>query len=192
MSIRIKTWQWIILAILAYVFFIIAYIPASHLANFIYSQSQGQVRLSNVSGTLFEGNAGIAVANGFMVQNLDWQLNPWSLFLLRANVDLKGGAIRNSEQIYVKANVVSNLLSSDQFTLANSQLFIPAKSVLSQLQLPVVVTASGRSRIDIDELEMTPTCTGLSGKGAGLNAAVDTPAQALSLGSFEENLSCPA
>jgi len=44
--------------------------------------------------------------------------------------------------------------------------------------------------MDLDGLEMTPTCTGLSGKVAWLTAAVDTPAQAVSLGSFEANLSC--
>lgn len=190
MILKVKVWQWIVLCVFAYLLFLIAYIPATYVADFVQKQSQGQVRLSNVTGTLFEGNASIIEANGFQVNNLDWTLNPWALLILRANIDVNGGAIRNSEQIYLKGKASLSLLSPESFTLTDSQIFVPAKSVLSQFTLPVTVTASGRFRVDLESLEMSPTCTSLMGKGAWLNARVDTPTQPVELGSFEANLSC--
>lgn len=190
MGFRIRTWQWVLLAIVAYLIFFIAYIPANYVANIVNERSQGAVRLSNVSGTLFTGNAATLQVNGFRVNNLDWQIKPWALLLLKGSVDIQGGALRDPEQIYIKGNASTSILSPKNFALSSSQLFVPAKSVLSQFSLPVVITASGRFRVDIDELDMTPTCTTLIGNGAWLNAKVDTPAQPVNLGSFEASLNC--
>jgi general secretion pathway protein N len=124
------------------------------------------------------------------VNNVSWSLNPWSLLLLRTTIDITGGAIRSSEQVYVKGQASFSLLSPENFSLQDTQIFVPAKSVLSQFRLPVAVTANGRFRVDINTLEMTPTCTTLMGTGAWLNAQVDTPQQPVNLGSFDADLSC--
>ncbi len=192
MSIRIKKWQWIVLGIIAYLGFVIAYLPAVHIASIVSEQSKQQVRLSSVSGTLFNGKAMSLEAAGFQINNVEWSLNPWALIALRANIDVKGGAIRNSEQIYVNSSASVSLLSPENFSLKDTQLFVPAKSVLSQFRLPVAVTANGRFRVDIESLTMDPTCTELSGKGAWLNAQVDTPQAPVNLGSFEADMSCDA
>jgi general secretion pathway protein N len=185
-----KTWQWIVFVLISYLVFLIAYFPASYVAAQIHAQTNQQVNLMQVTGTLFNGKAAAIEANGFRVNNIEWSLNPLSLLLLNAEVSLKGGAIRDSEQIYVDGEASVNLLSVDSFSLSDTQIFVPAKAVLSQFKLPVAVTANGRFRVDIDQLEMTPTCTLLQGTGAWLNAEVDTPQQAVNLGSFNADLSC--
>lgn len=190
MLFNFKVWQWVLLSIVAYLFFIIAYIPASLVSDLVQQQSNNQVRLANVSGTLFEGSASTLEVNGFRVNNVSWSVNPWALFLLRGNVNINGGAIRNAEQIYLKGYASISLFSPNEFSLKDTQIFIPAKSVLSQFRLPVAVTATGRFRVDVEELDMTPTCTNLQGKGGWLNAQVDTPNQPVNLGSFEADLSC--
>lgn len=190
MRLHVKPWQWVVLSLLTYVVFLIVYLPATYVADIIDKQSNSQVRLLNVSGTAFNGKASTLEANGFQINNFQWSLNPWSLLTLRANVAIDGGAIRNFEQVYVKGHANISLLSPKNFSLKDTQIFVPAKSILSQFTLPVAVTATGRFRVDVDTLEMTPTCTALSGKGAWLNAQVDTPNQPVDLGSFKADLSC--
>ncbi|MFC4698621.1 type II secretion system protein N [Glaciecola siphonariae] len=185
-----KTWHWIVLAIISYIGFLIAYLPAAYVADVLHEQSKQELKLSGVNGTLFSGSALSLDASGFRVNNLTWELNPWALFLLKANIDIKGGALRDSEQLYISGKASVNLLSTNTFSLEQTQMLVPAKSVLSQFRLPIAVTANGRFRIDIDTLDMTPQCTALRGNGAWLNAEVDTPQQAVNLGSFEANLSC--
>jgi general secretion pathway protein N len=190
MTLNIKRWQWILLGLLSYIAFLIAYFPAVYVADFVNTQSKGEVRLASVSGTLFNGRAQRLEAQGFQINNLEWSLNPLALFALKANVDLRGGAIRNPEQIYVNGNVSVSLLAPKEVSLEDTQLFLPAKSVLSQFKLPVAVTASGRFRVDIANLEMTPTCTTLNANGAWINAQVDTPQAPVNLGNFEADMSC--
>jgi general secretion pathway protein N len=185
-----KTWQWIVFVLVSYLLFLVMYIPADLVADQVNKQSNQQVKMMQVTGTLFDGKAGVVEANGFRVNNVEWSLKPLSLLLLKAQLELKGGAIRNSEQIYIDANASLKLLSPKQFSLHDSRVFVPAKAVLSQFRLPVAVTANGRFRVDIETLEMTPTCTVLAGRGAWLNAEVDTPQQAVNLGSFDADLSC--
>jgi general secretion pathway protein N len=185
-----KTWQWIVFSLLSYIIFLVMYIPASYLAQLVNQQSNQQVKMMQVSGTLFDGKAGVVEAKGFRVNNIEWSLKPLSLLLLKANLQVKGGAIRDSEQIYIDTTASVKLLSANQLFLQDSQIFVPAKAALSQFRLPVAVTASGRFRVDIEKLEMTPTCTLLSGKGAWINAEVDTPQQAVKLGNFDADLSC--
>jgi general secretion pathway protein N len=185
-----KTWQWIVFSLITYVIFLVMYIPATYVAELVNEQSNQQVKMMQVSGTLFEGKAGVVEAKGFRVNNIQWSLKPLSLLLLKANIEVKGGAIRDSEQIYIDTKVSLSLLSANQFSLHDSQIFVPAKSALSQFRLPIAVTASGRFRVDIEQLEMSPTCTLLSGTGAWINAEVDTPQQTVNLGNFDADLSC--
>lgn len=185
-----KTWQWIVFVLITYLIFLIMYIPADFVAEQVNKQSNKQVQMMQVTGTLFDGKAGVVEANGFRVNNVEWSLEPLSLLMLKAQLELKGGAIRDSEQIYIDTNASLRLLSPEQFSLYDSRIFIPAKAVLSQFRLPVAVTANGRFRVDIETLEMTPACTVLNGKGTWLNAEVDTPQQAVKLGGFNADLSC--
>nr|WP_136250864.1 type II secretion system protein N [Ningiella ruwaisensis] len=185
-----KAWQWIIFLVFAYLVFLVVHLPASYVAETVQKQSKGDIQMAGVSGTLFKGQALALDANGFIVNNINWNLSPLSLFLLKANIDLQGGVLRSQEQPYVKANAVLSLLSPEHFTLRNAEILLPAKSVLSQFPLPVAVTANGRFRVDIQHLEMAPQCTELVGTGAWLNALVDTPQQPVDLGNFEANLKC--
>ncbi|WP_395338685.1 type II secretion system protein N [Ningiella sp. W23] len=187
---KLPTWLWIILALIAYALFVFANTPAVYVSNFVNTKSQGEVSILGASGTLFNGNAMAIEASGFRVNNVEWSLSPLALLIARADIELTGGAIRNAEQIYVNADARLSLFSPENFSLQNTQILVPAKTVLSQVPLPVAVTANGRFRVDIETLSMEPGCTELSGEGAWLNAVVDTPAEPVNLGSFEANLAC--
>ena len=190
MNFSIKRWHWIVLGVVVYLTFLIAYIPAIYVASIVEKQSNGEVRLYNVSGTLFEGNASVLEAKGVRINNLDWTLSPWALLIARASLDIQGGAMRDAEQIYIDTDASIKLFSPEHFTLSDTTLLVPAKSALSQFALPIAVTAEGRFRLDLEKLKMHPQCTDLQGKGAWLNAEIDMPQRAVNLGSFEANMSC--
>ncbi|MGB3727406.1 MAG: type II secretion system protein N [Glaciecola sp.] len=188
--ITLKKWQWIILAILTYLLFLIAYTPATLVAHHINKQSGNQVQLSGVSGTLFEGYANTLSMQGLRVNQVKWELSPLSLLGLSPSIDMQGGNIRDTNGIYVKGTVSTSLLDSTAIEANQVQLFVPTKTVLAQLTLPVFVTASGRFRVDINTFQFDQGCAQLQGKGSWLNAAVNVNNNPISFGTFEANLSC--
>jgi len=186
----VKKWQWFLLAILTYLLFLIAYTPASLVTGYAQSLSNKQVSFAGVSGTLFEGKAEQLTVQGMQVSNVEWQLSPWSLLLLKAKLDVKGGALRNSNEVYLKGSVNTSLLNPQKFSMHNASVFVPTKTLLSQFKLPVFVTASGRFRVDVDKLYFDQGCSELSGQGNWLNAAINVNKKDIDFGTFEAKLSC--
>ena len=185
-----KKWHWILLAVFTYLLFLIAYTPASLVSELIHKQTNKQVTLYGVNGTLFSGSAEQVSAQGIHVNNVQWELSPLSLLMLKAKLDVKGGNIRNKDDIYVKGKLSASLLSPEKFSLQNASLFVPTKTLLSQIKLPVFVTASGRFRVDVNELEFDEGCQALQGKGNWLEAAVNVNKKEIDFGTFEAALSC--
>jgi len=190
----VKKWYWVALAIIAYLAFLVAFTPAIYVTNFITEQSHknnnASLSFTGVSGTLFDGQALSVISQGIQVNGVKWQLSPWSLLLLQANLDFTSGNIRNAEEIYAKGSVSTSLLKPQAFSLRQAQVFVPTKTLLSQLKLPVFVSAAGRFRIDIDYFEFDQGCEVLEGRGNWLNAAVNVNQQSVDFGTFDASLNC--
>lgn len=185
-----KTWQWIVLIFVSYIVFLIAYIPASFVTGQIQENSKQQIRFVGVSGTLFSGAAQTLDYKGLRVNDIDWELSPLYLLMLKAKLNIDSGNIRDVEAISLKGTVTASLLNTQALSAENAQLFIPAKTALSQMQLPVPVIASGRLRVDINNFDFDQGCVALDGKGSWLNASIDFEQLQTKLGLFEANLSC--
>ena len=189
-----KKWYWAVLFILTYLFFLVAYTPASFVTNYLSEQSQKGAQkalvFTDVTGTLFEGTASSVSSQGIRINNVKWELSPWSLLLLQANLDLTGGNIRHTDQIFVKGNIAASILSPNKFSLHNTQVFLPTRTLLSQLKLPVFVTALGRFRVDVDRFSFDQSCQVLQGKGNWLKAAVNVNQKQIDFGSFSASLAC--
>lgn len=189
-----KKWYWVILAIVTYLAFLVKYTPAAYVTNFITEQSpkgnNASLSFTGVSGTVFDGQALSVISQGIQVNGVKWQLSPWSLLLLQANLDFTGGNIRNAEQIYAKGSVSASLLNPQSFKLKQAQVFVPTKTLLSQFKLPVFVSAAGRFRIDIDNFEFDQGCQVLDGRGNWLNAAVNVNQQSVDFGTFDASFNC--
>lgn len=186
-----KSWMWAILAIITYLFLLIAYLPA---AQFIaYAQNNNPnlpFTISKPEGTLWSGRADKVITQGIAVTNFRWELSPLALLIGRASLDLHAGKIRGSEQTYLKGNVSVSLFNTQNITADKFQLFLPAKSVMAQLPLPVPVSADGRFRLDIQTFKFNQTCIELDGKGSWLNGTVSGPSAVIDFGNFDANLSC--
>lgn len=185
-----KKWYWFVLIVITYLVFFIAYTPASYITGYIQESSRNQVFFSGVAGTVFKGQAASVMSQGIQVSNAKWQLSPLSLLLLQADLDITAGNIKNTEQIYIKGNITSSLLNTKSFSLKDAQVFVPTKTLLSQLRLPVFVTASGRFRVDVEQFSFDQGCQQLQGNGNWLNAAVNVNQKQVSFGTFDARLSC--
>jgi general secretion pathway protein N len=185
-----KKWQWTLFAVLTYLLLLVIYMPAAYMTSYVQETTENKIRFTGVSGTVFTGNAGTLSYDGLRVNNVDWELSPFSLMLLSANIDVRGGEIRSTEQIYIDGNVKISLLNPEKLGLADTRVFVPAKPLLSQVDLPVAVTASGRFRVDIDSFTLNKGCQQLTGKGSWLQAAVNIEGTPLDLGGFNAVLSC--
>jgi general secretion pathway protein N len=189
--IEMKPWKWVVLAISTYVILVIAYIPASHVVSYVQnSNPKLPVAIGQIEGTLWTGKVDKIITQGIVMNNLRWELSPWSLLLGKASIDLNGGKIRESEQAYVKGNISVSLFNLQNISAHKLTLFLPARSVMAQVPLPVPVTADGRFRVNVEEFEFNNVCVSLIGKGSWLKGTVSGPSGVIDFGNFDANLAC--
>jgi len=189
--IKMKPWKWVILAIFTYVILLIAYLPANKIVSYVQiNNPKLPVVIGKVEGTLWSGKVDKIMTQGIVINNLRWEFSPWSLLLGKASIDLNGGKIRESDQAYVKGNISASLFNLQNVSAHELKLFLPARSVMAQLPLPVPVTADGRFRVDIQEFEFNNACVNLSGKGSWLKGTVSGPTGVIDFGNFDANLAC--
>lgn len=164
--------------------------PAIYVSNYAQAKTQNRLSFESVEGTVFSGMAKSVSYDGLRIMDVKWELSPFSLLMLSANVDVTGGAIRKTEQIYVDGNIKMSLLNPQRFSAENARVMVPAKALLAQVELPVSVLASGRFRIDIESMDYIDGCQALSGKGSWIRAAMNINGKPLDLGGFDAVLSC--
>lgn len=164
--------------------------PAIYVSNYAEEKTQNRLSFESVEGTIFAGMAKSASYDGLRINDVKWELSPFSLLMLTANIDVTGGAIRKAEQIYIDGNIKMSLLNPKSFTAANARIMIPAKPLLSQVELPVPVVASGRFRVDVESIDFENGCQQLSGKGSWIRAGMNINGKPLDLGGFTADLSC--
>jgi general secretion pathway protein N len=188
---KMKPWKWVVLAIFTYLILLIAYIPAVHVLAYVQKNNPKlPVSIGSVEGTLWSGKVDKVIAQGIAINNLRWELSPWSLLLGKASIDLNGGKIRDSQQTYIKGNISTSLFNVQNVSAQELKLFLPARSVMAQVPMPVPVTADGRFRVDIQEFEFNNACTNLIGKGSWLKGTVSGPSGVIDFGNFDANLAC--
>lgn len=164
--------------------------PAIYATDYIHTSSKQTLKFEGVSGTVLEGRANAISYNGIRINNVSWQTSALSLLTFNVSVDVLGGAIRNTSQLYAKGNISVSLFGANKIKAENTTLFAPAKTLFAQLRLPVNITASGRFKLDIDEFVYDQGCIALQGKGNWLQASVNLNDRPVDFGSFDADLSC--
>lgn len=166
--------------------------PATYVSNYAQQKTMNKLSFEDVGGTMFSGTAKAVSYDGLRVSDVKWELSPFSLLLLTANIDVIGGAIRKTEQIYIDGNIKMSLLNPQRFSASDTRVIMPAKPLLAQVELPVTVVASGRFSIDIQSIDYENGCQELTGKGSWIQAAMNINDKPLDLGGFNAVLSCEA
>jgi general secretion pathway protein N len=182
-----STFKWISLSLLVYVIFLVIKLPAVHVISKF--SLPPELNLQHVSGTIWQGKATSVAYQHLAVSPIEWKLSAFPLLFGQVELDLKGGNIRQVDDISISGNLI---LSNQQIGASQLKVYIPAKTALSRLPLPVPVRAQGRLVLDIQQLdyEFNQGCQQLAGNGQWLNAKVDGVSTAINLGSFNALLSC--
>ncbi|MGQ8366505.1 type II secretion system protein N [Glaciecola sp. 1036] len=183
-----KTWQWILFSIIVYVVFLVAYAPASLIQ--LAAKDNPNLAIVTPTGTLFNGVAERVIVNGISIEKVEWTLSALPLLWLDAQVNVNAGNVRNTDQIYIKGLIQTSLLNPKYLHAEDFQAYLPIKQILAQRQLPVVITADGRIRINLTEFTQEDGCISLSGTGSWPNASVTANNKLIELGDFEAQLSC--
>ena len=180
--------SWIIGAIVAFIVFAIAYMPASHVLGRVTLPKN--VTISDVSGTLFNGKAQTVVVNGLPINNVKWQLNALHLLIGQINLDVKAGNIRDKNDIAFEGPISTGVFNQNTVSTTDFTLYLPVDRVIAQVRLPLPVNAGGRFKVKLDEMTFGPTCQSLSGTGDWLNATVAGTQGPIDFGTYSASLRC--
>ncbi|GGD76990.1 type II secretion system protein N [Lacimicrobium alkaliphilum] len=175
----------LVLGLCAYVVFLIAKLPAEQLVARV--DLPDNLKVQNVSGTLWQGQIEQMSIQGIPIRRLEWQLSPWGLLTGKAVLDLQAGNIRNPEELSLTGEVS---LSKDAVGARDLMIYVPADLIIAQLPLPLPVNARGRFKVNLQELDYARQCQSLEGTGQWLNAEVAGAQGYIPLGNFDAGLSC--
>ena len=179
---------WIALGLVAFIFFLLAYLPANQvLGRMALPQN---VSVSGVSGTIWNGSAKEVIVSGLPIKRLEWSLNPVALILGSASADVKAGNVRNKNDIAFSGPISINLFDQQQIKAEDFTLYVPASYAVANVALPFPVEVGGRFKVQLSELALTPICDALEGNGDWLNAQVSGTQGMIDLGNYEATLSC--
>ena len=144
-----KTSQTIIIATVAYVFFLLILTPASTIVSQLDLPPK-RISLDNVSGSIWSGNIDHAVINKQSLKNIQWSLSPWSLLAASINSDIEAELFNNT----VNANLDYSLLSR-QIRLSDVNSTISAKDIQKQLNLPFG-ELDGVIKVNAEQVDIIP------------------------------------
>lgn len=124
-----KKKYYISIAIVAYLLFLVATIPASPVTNLISDNSP--VNIKGVSGTLWQGKAYMVSINNNQLLNTEWSFFTWKLLLGRLAIDV------NTE--YQGSKISTELGSSflGRFFINDLTATLPANEVAKLANIPL-------------------------------------------------------
>ena len=179
--------KWIAAGVVAYLIFLLAYLPAEHIVKRLPLPAHTQIQ--GVSGTIWNGRASSALLNGLPVDDLQWSLSPWYLLTASLHAQLTAGDTRDTGAISLRGPVTYSLVSGTTES-EDLSMFLPVDLVIAQLPLPIPVNAGGRFKLDLEEMVFSSQCVTLAGQGQWLNASVSGTQGAITLGNFTADLTC--
>lgn len=180
--------KWGLAAFGVYVLFLIYHLPATQVLSRVTLPDS--VSLSDISGTVWQGEAKTVSIQGIPVDKLHWDVNVLALLIGSLSADLKAGNVRATDEIAFSGPVSVSLFNANHFSLSDFNLYLPSNLVIAQMPLPIPVDAGGRFRVQLEEADFPGRCETLSGKGQWLNASIEGLGEPVNMGTFEAALSC--
>ncbi|MEI6858792.1 MAG: type II secretion system protein N [Shewanella sp.] len=148
----------IIIGICLYLVFLLALLPASIAINL--APLPNNISVSGISGSIWSGSIESLIIQNRQLEQVQWQLSPWALFLGQAKVDLvignQGSAINGKGLV---------IISTSEIDAEGLRLEAPISFLLGNNRLPFSTKMSGGISLFIDHFDQgTPWCEQLSGK----------------------------
>lgn len=141
-----RTFKLIFLGLITFLITAIWLTPAAFVAPYI-ERAAPNVRISNASGTIWNGVAGSVRANNFDLGSVDWKIRPLkSLFSLSlvTDLDIKGDELNaNGNAAY----------GSDKSIRISDMRFVADASIVKRFQPQVALTGNFEGLIDDAEIQ---------------------------------------
>lgn len=174
------------LGILAYLLFCLVLTPASLWLKLV--PLPASVQLGPVSGTLWSGQIQGVQQGAWYLPQLSWQLQLSALWRGKLGLLLDGGQLKDQDQPYLKFQAE---LSPTAVTVTQSVLRLPMSGLMSQVQLPMPVDASGMLVINLQQYQSgLPYCQAATGTASWQQARFKTPAGWIDLAAIDATLAC--
>ncbi len=174
------------LGLLSYLLFSLILTPASVWLKLV--PLPAGLQLGPVSGTLWSGQIQGVQQGSWYLPNLQWQLQLSPILRGKLGVLVDGGQLKESELPYVKLQAEVGLGS---VAITQSVLRLPMSGVMSQLQLPMPVDASGMLVVNLQQYQSgAPYCQAATGSASWQQARFKTPAGWIDLAAIDATLAC--
>lgn len=181
--------QWInriIWGLFFYLIFLIATLPAYLLVSRI--ELGNQVKLGNVSGTIWSGQIDQVKIDKTILKNVRWDYNFSQLLTAQLAVDLTFGHARKILEPQGSAQLRYGLNGP---SLADAKVKLPADLIVQQLEMPFKVQASGLVEANIAQAQLgEPVCHSLVGDIDWKLAGVNAMKTSFDYGDISAKLSC--
>lgn len=187
--------SWIALGVGAYVAFLLTMFPASTAYRWFAPDT---VRLAGIQGTLWSGRAALGSVGELGLHEIEWRLQPWSLFLARVGGQLQtrlaDGFVETEIEVTFTETTLRNLRAS--ISLDGLQELLPLGGIegyvsaeLSELRIQGRWPVGATGEIRLGELEVplifTPSSDSLVALGNYRIRFVDSSNGVL-FGDFED------
>lgn len=179
--------KWGGVCFVVYVIFLVVKLPATQVLAKL--PLPAELRITGVSGTIWSGQAQTVIYQGLPVDNFEWSLSFLPLLMGEVSADIKGGNMRQVDQISMNGHINA----SETLIQAESlNIYVPADLIMLMLPLPIPLQAEGRFKVSLAELDydLTTGCQTIDGKGQWLNAKVAGVNKLIDLGNFDATLGC--
>lgn len=176
--------------IIFYFVLLIANLPAAQVIHRL--PLPDNIYLNGVSGTVWNGALQTVVVKGVQLNNLRWNVGFPSLLVGGLSVGIQAGSQQDPDNIVLHGEVNYSLLSQ-QLTLEQTHLQIPAGTVMGLIRLPLPVQAGGRFTVDLQALDFNVKamqCETAQGEGHWLNASAVDRGNVIDFGQFDATLTC--
>jgi general secretion pathway protein N len=174
----------IILGVVIYLFFMIALFPASIAVKLVPLPKN--VTLSGASGSIWSGKIETLNIQGRQIEQAQWQLSPWGLFLGEAKLDFVIG--NRASTVNGKGMVTFSMSGIDAEGL---RFEAPSSFLLGKARLPFSTKVDGEFSLFVNTLQQgTPWCEQLNGKVFLNHVQVKNQFGNYPLGDIELGLSC--
>lgn len=169
-----------------YLGFLIVNVPVSWVINQV--ELPKGVDVKSPEGTVWNAQfEAIELPDNITLYNVKVDLSVVSIFMFnpKADITLGGDNLPGPQGQFSATNFFSTLQLSDV------DLAIEANEILSQIELPLALTAHNKIDINMPEYEIgTPVCTVSNGKLRWTKAAITTFEETVELGALKANISC--
>lgn len=178
----------IILVIVAYLFFVLASMPAATVVGMV-TLPQG-VQLGQVSGSVWNGKASAVQVKNDVLTNVSWQLSPLSMLLGSLSSTVQFGSARNAQSISGTGDIATNF-AFDHFSANDFTLRYPAADFVQKMKLNIPTQVGGRIILNLADFDQgKPYCETLDGKLIWQKASMQGMSGQISLGKLDADLGC--